>query len=98
MHRDKEIRNSKGGLIHLEKPKYGIMIKDGVVVNEEAYKLFMERMEQNKVAPTAVDPSIIEQAKKREEEFSNSKMKDLENKVDTMYSILEKLAAKLDEK
>lgn len=100
MHKDREMRNARGDLILLEKPGYGVMIKDGVIVNEEAYKLFRERQKQNAVAPTQTDPALAEQTKKQEEELlsGNKKVQELEEKVDKLTSALEKLVSKLDEK
>lgn len=100
MHKDREIRNANGQLILLEKPGYGVMIKDGVIVNQEQYNLFMERQKQNSLAPSTSDRALAEETKKQEAELlgSKNKINELEQKVDKLTSVLEKLADKLNEK
>lgn len=92
------MRNAKGQLLYLEKPRYGIMVKDGIVVNEEMYNLFMERQKQNAVAPVKSDPELAEKTKQFEAEMADKKYKDLEQKVDKLTSLFEKVITKLDEK
>jgi len=101
MHKDREIRNAKGELIHFEKPGYGLMIKDGIIVNQESYNLFMERQKQNSVAPTSADPALVEKTKQEEAEIlggGKKRIDEIEKKVDAIGDTLSAILHKLDEK
>ena len=98
MEKDRKIRNANGKLMLLEKPGYGVMVKDGVVVNQEQYNLFIERQKQNSVAPTSSSPELAQKLKNEEAEIMAAKDKrinELEEKVEKVATILDKLAKKL---
>lgn len=101
MNKDREIRNAKGELIHFEKPGYGVMIRDGAVVNQEMYNLFMERLKQNSVAPVSADPELVEKTKQEEAEIlggGKKRIDEIEKKVDAIGDTLSAILNKLDAK
>lgn len=98
MHKDREIKDAKGNFIHLEKPEFGVLIRDRQIVNEEGYRTYVERQKQNALAPVKADPALAEQTKQEESKLQDKKYEELEKKVDDMSGMLSQILNKLDGK
>jgi len=92
------MKASNGRYILLEDPELGVLIKDGNVVNEDAYKIWAERQKQSKYVPTQQDRNRAKEAKKAEAELLAEENAELKSKVDHMESMLETIMKKIDEK
>lgn len=96
MNRDREIKKANGQYLHLEVSniKPSILIKNGIVVNEEGYKIWLERQKQNKYVPTGKDLEMIkEKAKDRENqelEIEREKNKKLEERLNNLEALINK--------
>lgn len=91
MQKSREIKNAKGEYILLERPEYNpsVLIRGGKVVNEEGYKLFLERQKQDKYVPTQADREEARAKAEKAEKVINSR---LEDKVDKLADTVAKLA------
>ena len=101
MNKDREMRDAKGNIMHLEKPGLGVLIRGGKVVNEENYAIFVERQKQNTLAPKSTDPALAEQVRKQEAEIlakKDERINKIEEKVDGMSDTLQAILNKLNEK
>lgn len=92
MRKSREIKDAKGNYILLERPEYNpsVLIRGGKVVNEEGYKLFLERQKQDRYVPTQADREQAKAKAQKAEELVNNK---LEEKVDKLADTVANLAA-----
>lgn len=96
MNRDREIKNARGEYIHLEVSniKPSVLIRGGQVVNEEGYKIWVERQKQNAYVPTGKElETIKEKAKERENqelEIERKKNKELEERLSKLEELMTK--------
>lgn len=98
MHKDREIKDAKGNIIHLEKPEFGVLIRNRQIVNEDGYRVYMERQRLNALAPVKADPALVEQTKQEESKLQDKKYEELEKKVGDMNDMLSQILNKLDGK
>ncbi len=87
MNKNREIKRPNGQYILLERAEFApdsVLIKGGKVVNEKGYKIYLERQKQAHYVPTEADIA-------RAKEANPILPTDLENKVDKLTALVEKL-------
>lgn len=95
MFKNKEIKDAQGNFIHLERPEFDepVLIRNRKVVNEEGYRIYLERIKQNKYVPTVEDKEKALEVQKTAEslllEAEKKKNQELEDRLLRLEKLLE---------
>lgn len=92
--RNIERRKANGQLYYLELGEFTpkqVIVKDGVIVNPDAWKIIEERKKQNAYIPTPEDKQKAEQTAKELENLELTKEKEKNKELEERLLRLEKL-------